>query len=89
MEKRLRTKMNSILRILASGDRLPGYRVLKSTRVIPQLRRAIRKMREGSYGRCDDCSNAIPEERLKAAPGATRCLKCQEIFERTFLGRHL
>lgn len=31
---------------------------------------------------CDDCGEAIPPERLAAAPFATRCIHCQENFEK-------
>lgn len=31
---------------------------------------------------CDDCGEPIPEERRRAAPFATRCVECQERFER-------
>lgn len=30
---------------------------------------------------CEDCGNLIPEKRLKAVPGTTRCVSCQEAFE--------
>ncbi len=32
--------------------------------------------------RCEDCGKPIPEARLRAVPGATRCRDCQENFER-------
>lgn len=31
---------------------------------------------------CDDCGEQIPEARKMAAPFATRCIHCQERFER-------
>ena len=31
---------------------------------------------------CEDCGATIPEGRRKAAPGCTRCIRCQERFER-------
>ena len=30
---------------------------------------------------CEDCGQPIPESRLKAIPGATRCVKCQALYE--------
>ena len=39
--------------------------------------RAIAKLAEGSYGRCDDCGDAIGAARLEALPTAVRCLSCQ------------
>lgn len=31
---------------------------------------------------CEDCGEDIPPARLAAAPFATRCIHCQENFER-------
>lgn len=31
---------------------------------------------------CCDCGDPIPTERLRARPGATRCIECQERKER-------
>lgn len=32
---------------------------------------------------CEDCGDAIPEQRREAVPGCTRCTACQEIFDRS------
>jgi len=31
---------------------------------------------------CEDCGADIPEKRRQAAPGCTRCVFCQQRFER-------
>lgn len=31
---------------------------------------------------CEDCGDEIPEARRQAVPGCTRCIYCQEYFER-------
>lgn len=31
---------------------------------------------------CEDCGELIPDKRLQAVPGTTRCVKCQEEYER-------
>jgi phage/conjugal plasmid C-4 type zinc finger TraR family protein len=31
--------------------------------------------------KCADCGRRIPYMRLRANPGAIRCIKCQSIFE--------
>lgn len=31
---------------------------------------------------CEDCGEPIPEARRQAVPGCTRCVRCQEKFER-------
>ncbi len=33
--------------------------------------------------RCEDCGGEIPPARLEAVKNATRCLPCQEAYERT------
>ncbi len=32
--------------------------------------------------RCEECGQEIPEARLRAIPGVTRCVPCQEEMER-------
>ncbi len=43
---------------------------------LAQVERAIAKLHEGSYGRCDDCGAAIAADRLAATPEAVRCGDC-------------
>ena len=38
--------------------------------------RALEKLDEGTYGRCDECGAPIPKERLDAVPWATHCVTC-------------
>ncbi len=33
-------------------------------------------------GICIECDRSIPEARLKASPGAIRCIECQGEYER-------
>lgn len=39
------------------------------------VRKAIAKMDEGTYGICDTCGEAIPIDRLEANPAATTCVE--------------
>ncbi len=39
---------------------------------------ALRKIREGTYGICEDCGEEISEKRLGVMPTATLCISCQE-----------
>lgn len=41
------------------------------------VNRAVAKVADGSYGRCDDCGGPIGDARLEALPTAVRCLSCQ------------
>jgi RNA polymerase-binding transcription factor len=38
--------------------------------------RALGKLDDGTYGRCDACGGPIESERLEAIPWATRCVVC-------------
>jgi RNA polymerase-binding transcription factor DksA len=37
---------------------------------------ALHRIDTRTYGRCIDCGDAIPEERLRAAPATARCVGC-------------
>lgn len=47
-----------------------------------QLATALSRLRDGSYGRCDECGKPIPPARLQALPGVATCVRCQEEVER-------
>jgi DnaK suppressor protein len=41
-----------------------------------KLERALAKLDEGSYGRCDNCGRPIAPGRLAAAPESALCIEC-------------
>ncbi|MEU7838517.1 MULTISPECIES: TraR/DksA C4-type zinc finger protein [unclassified Nonomuraea] len=43
---------------------------------------ALKRVDEGTYGRCVDCGKPVPEGRLEARPEAARCVECQGRQER-------
>lgn len=43
---------------------------------------AMARLRNGSYGICEECGTEISVERLHAVPTASRCIDCQERHER-------
>jgi DnaK suppressor protein len=43
---------------------------------------ALERLADGTYGRCEDCQQPIPKERLDALPFARRCVKCARQYER-------
>ncbi|MCM8774766.1 MAG: TraR/DksA family transcriptional regulator [Candidatus Omnitrophica bacterium] len=43
---------------------------------------ALRKIEEGNYGVCEQCSRSISPKRLIAMPFAPLCIKCQENEEK-------
>lgn len=46
-----------------------------------QVRRALAKVKIGTYGVCESCHMPIDLARLKAYPQATKCLECSEKTE--------
>ena len=42
---------------------------------------ALRRLDEGTYGRCYECGNEITQRRLRALPFAVRCKDCEESRE--------
>ncbi|GAB4472848.1 TraR/DksA family transcriptional regulator [Erythrobacter tepidarius] len=41
-----------------------------------QIRLALARIANGTYGTCANCGAEIPRARLEAQPMATRCVKC-------------
>jgi DnaK suppressor protein len=52
------------------------FHQLRSTRA------AIKRIHEGSYGKCCQCDEDIQLKRLAAVPWTLFCLQCQEAFDR-------
>jgi DnaK suppressor protein len=50
--------------------------------MLAQVDLALKKMEEGTYGRCEVCEEEIAPARLRAHPFAVRCTRCQEAWER-------
>jgi DnaK suppressor protein len=47
-----------------------------------QIEDALRRMDEGTYGRCANCNGPINPLRLEAVPWTRFCIDCQELVER-------
>jgi len=43
---------------------------------------ALARIEAGTYGECIDCGVHIPPARLQATPEASRCIHCQQSFEK-------
>lgn len=44
---------------------------------LAEVQAALKKIDAGTYGRCENCGNPIPRERLLAFPTARHDLKCK------------
>jgi RNA polymerase-binding transcription factor DksA len=52
--------------------------VAATRRSLEQITGALRRIAEGSYGRCEKCGTQIPGERLEVLPHARFCVPCQQ-----------
>jgi DnaK suppressor protein len=50
--------------------------------LLRNVRAAQARIRDGSYGICIQCDEAISPKRLEALPWAARCIHCQEAADR-------
>ncbi|MET0903088.1 MAG: TraR/DksA C4-type zinc finger protein, partial [Acidimicrobiales bacterium] len=44
---------------------------------VEEIDLALEKIKEGTYGVCEQCHNNIPKERLRALPYAALCVQCK------------
>jgi RNA polymerase-binding transcription factor DksA len=44
---------------------------------VEEIDLALAKIKEGTYGVCEQCHNTIPKERLRALPYAALCVQCK------------
>ncbi|MBI3087977.1 MAG: TraR/DksA C4-type zinc finger protein [Candidatus Omnitrophica bacterium] len=49
--------------------------------VLYQIDEALKRMDEGTYGACQQCSKPISVSRLKAVPYTAQCITCQRAQE--------
>jgi RNA polymerase-binding protein DksA len=47
-----------------------------SEQVLDEIDRALKRIENGSYGKCANCGKDIPAERLEAIPYAEYCIDC-------------
>ena len=53
--------------------------------LLMSIEEAFNRMREGTFGICTNCGNAIGEKRLQAVPWTSFCIDCQELQEKGLL----
>ena len=46
------------------------------------IRLALERVKDGSYGICIRCDEEIGSKRLKALPWVSRCVRCQDLEDR-------
>ena len=72
------------------GNRTLTLRIRdRERKLITKIEEALGRIDDGSYGKCEECSENISRERLEARPVTTLCIDCkslQEVQERKLKG---
>ena len=66
-----------------AGERELAIRNLdRESNLLRNVRGALARMVDGSYGTCLHCDEEISQKRLNAVPWTAYCIKCQEAADR-------
>lgn len=66
---------------LATGEisrELEAKISMRQQRQMKEIQDALERLKQGDYGFCEECGEAIPEARLRLFPAARLCVRCQE-----------
>ena len=55
--------------------------------LLTEVEAALRRIDDGTYSKCVNCGQPIPEKRLEAIPWAARDVKCEEQLEKRNLSQ--
>lgn len=66
----------------SAQDEISSQLAEVESRELAMIEKALERIREGEYGKCEGCGTRIPVARLKALPYATLCIECQRELER-------
>jgi DnaK suppressor protein len=65
----------------SSGEEIASQLAELEAKELAQVERALRRLKQGTYGKCEGCGTKIPVARLNALPYSTLCIKCQREME--------
>lgn len=54
----------------------------RESKLLSQVRAALARIEDGSYGVCIHCEEDISPKRLNAVPHTPYCIQCQEMMDR-------
>jgi DnaK suppressor protein len=66
----------------ASERELAIRNVDRESELLRQVKAALRRVHDGSFGTCNECESEISPKRLAALPWALRCIQCQDAADR-------
>src|SRR5438477_11268434 len=65
----------------SSGEEIASTLAELESKELAQIERALKRLKAGTYGKCELCGTKIPVARLNALPYSTVCIKCQRELE--------
>ena len=54
---------------------------------LAEVKAALAKFEDGTYGKCEECGKPIAPERLEAVPYAKLCVDCKALQAKNAKGR--
>ena len=66
----------------SAQDEISSQLAEVESRELSSIETALERMRDGSYGICEECATTIPLARLQALPYAMTCIQCQRESEK-------
>lgn len=95
MERRGREEFSRIVDVVVHDAQAPGEHDQRPSESVDkeyaieqaeeEIRRhigaALKRIGEGSFGRCEDCGGEIPKQRLDAIPYTPYCVYCEKRHE--------
>jgi DnaK suppressor protein len=70
-----------VVQLMRERDLAVGS-LARDSSMLRQVRRALARIADGSYGVCLQCEEDISPKRMAAVPWASFCIKCQEQIDR-------
>jgi DnaK suppressor protein len=68
--------------MLAAQRDLAVVTLDRDSRLLRELKAALARIADGTYGNCEVCEEEIKPKRLDAVPWTRYCLQCQESIDR-------
>src|SRR4051812_44157867 len=65
----------------SGSDEMTSQLAELESRELGKIDRALDRLRQGTYGLCENCQAKIPVGRLNVLPYTTLCIKCQREME--------
>jgi RNA polymerase-binding transcription factor DksA len=82
LEARLEAERQALAEAIADGQPddvdplVARSAVVEAEQRLAEVEAALERFRDGTYGACVSCGEAIPSERLDALPATASCVDC-------------